>query len=81
MILFDNKTKIIWDHDNHLESKVKKIKNSISNKSNVEIWKKIKLKKRFDSARVNLSILEPSYTTEITSYKKNSIKLWISMLK
>jgi len=49
MILFDNETQIKWDHDNHLGSKVKKIKNSILSKSNVEIWnfkKIIKLKKK-----------------------------------
>jgi len=37
MILFDNETNIKWDHDSHLESKVKKIKNLILSKSNVEI--------------------------------------------
>jgi hypothetical protein len=36
MILFDNKIKIKWEQDNFIIIKIKKIQNSIINKSNVK---------------------------------------------
>jgi hypothetical protein len=77
MILFDNKIKIKWEQDNFIIIKIKKIQNSIINKSNVEGWneKKIDFKKgKKNLTLVNMPNSRTSCEVVITPYKINWIK-------
>jgi hypothetical protein len=59
MILFDNKTKIKWDHDNHLESKVKWKKTQFQ----VNQMLKYKIKKKSNKKKISFCSSQPANFT------------------
>ena len=85
MILFDNRTKIKWEWDNLIKTRIKEIQSLITSKANIkkstENKYQFKKKKQKNLTQVSMPNLQASSETGITPHGRKWIKQWRSTLK